>query len=128
MSAATKNLWGSIPVVAKTKTPLTILREQGRILEEETGGILVGIVTTRTGAQGEMVHNFYIQAPLLGDYSHLLLSVLHGATMFPMEVHFEGRKAPAKNMETFERLLGGILKKPSTREVINSLLVQSGAL
>lgn len=128
MSAATKNLWGSIPVVAKTKTPLTILREQGRILEEETGGRLVGIVTTRTNSQGEMAHNFYIQAPMLDDYSHLLLSVLHGARMFPLSVHFEGKKVPVKTMQAFENLLGVILKKPSIREVINSLLVQSGAL
>jgi hypothetical protein len=128
MSAATKNLWGSIPAVAKTKTPLTVLREQGRILEKETGGRLVGIVTTRTSSQGDMVHNFYIQAPLLGDYSHLLLSVLHGAKMFPLTVQFEGRKPSVKTMGAFENLLGLILKKPSTKEVINSLLAQSVAL
>ena len=128
MSAATKNLWGSIPLVAKTKTPLTILREQGRILEKETGGRLVGIVTTRTNAKGEMVHNFYIQAPLLGDYSHLLLSVVHGAVMFPIKVQFEDKKVPAKTMAAFENLLGIVLKKPSTKKVIESLLAQSSAL
>lgn len=128
MSAATKNLWGSIPAVAKMKTPLTVLREQGRILEKETGGQLVGIVTTRTNSQGDMVHNFYIQAPLLDDYSHLLLSVLHGAKMFPLTVQFEGKKPSVKNMAAFENLLGLILKKSSTKEVINNLLIQSGAL
>jgi hypothetical protein len=97
-------------------------------LERETGGRLVGIVTTRTNSQGDMVHNFYIQAPLLDDYSHLLLSVLHGAKMFPLTVHFEGKKPSVKSMVAFENLLGLILKKPSTKEVINSLLAQSGAL
>lgn len=130
MPAATvKNLWGTLPAESETRTPFEVLREQGRILEKATRGRLVGTVTTKTNSDGDLVHSFYIQAPLLGGYSHLLLSVVHEAKTFPLKVQWAGKKIPpVKSMTAFENLLGIVLKSPSTKAVIQSLMAQSNAV
>lgn len=128
MPALANNLWGQLPTLANVKTPLSVLREQGRILEQQTMGMLAGLITTRTNSNGELVHAFYIQAPLLADYSHLLLSVVHSAPTFPLRIEFQGKKIPVKSIDAFERALGGLLKNPSTTSVITSLLAESSAV
>ncbi len=127
MPAQPVSLWGIIPnKIPKIKTPSSILREQASMLEKMTEGLLTGIVTSRTNSNGELVHSLYIQAPLLADYSHLLLSVVHGSPTFPLRLEFNGRKIPQiKSLELFERALTGVLKNPATVQVINDLLQAS---
>jgi hypothetical protein len=129
MSAiAEKNLWGNLPAEIETETPFDVLLEQGKVLEKATRRRLVGTVTTKTNSEGDLVHSFYIQAPLLDGYSHLLLSVVHGTAAFPLKVLWHGKKIPVKSMQAFENLLGTVLKSPATREVIQSLMAQSNAI
>jgi hypothetical protein len=129
MAAVTqKNLWGNLPSEIEIETPYDILVQQGKVLEDATRNRLVGLVTTKTNSEGDLVHSFYIQAPLLDGYAHLLLSVVHGASTFPLKVHWNGKKFPVPSMAVFQRLLGTVLKKASTREVIQNLMAQSNAV
>ena len=38
------DLWGDLPTREKLRTPASILREQGAILEKKTDGLLIGRV------------------------------------------------------------------------------------
>ena len=124
MPAHPISFWQNIPQnIPKVKTPSSVLREQAGMLEKMTQGLLTGVVTTRTNSDGELVHSLYIQAPLLADYSYLLLSVVHSSPIFPLRLEFHGRKIPSiKSMEEFERALKGVLKNPVTIQVIEELL------
>lgn len=127
---ATKNLWGDMPVLDDdTITPLMIMREQANLLRQATHGVLRATISTSPLALGKMRHSFYLVAPLLNDYRHLLFSVEHGIEPYPAKVEFKQapKGAPCKSQEAFENLLGLILKHPDTRKAVSSLVKNSKA-
>lgn len=127
-----KNLWGELPVMDDTVTPLMIMREQANILRHATKSVLHASISTTPLALGRMRHSFYLVAPLLNDYRHLLFQVEHGIEPYPARVSFlangEKKRPSVKNQTAFEKLLGLILKHPDTQKAVSSLMANSRAV
>jgi hypothetical protein len=126
----TKNLWGDLPVVDDVVTPLRMVREQANILRQATRGLLHASITTTPLSEGRMQHNFYLVAPLLNDYRHLLFSVEHGIDPYPTHVSASVSKkpVPCKTQTAFENLLKIVLTRDDTRKAVASLMANSQAI
>lgn len=122
-----KNLWGDLPVVDDTVTPLRMLREQANVLRKATRGVLHASISTIPLSEGRMRHSFYLVAPLLNDYRHLLFSVEHGIVSYPAHITtaLTKKKLPCKNRVTFENALKLILQHPDTRNAVSALIANS---
>lgn len=128
------DLWGEIPD-KPIKTPVSILREQGSILEKKTTGILtVSIPTSRNGERdGYFTHQFIINTPSL-NYNYLLFYIYHPITLFPVTFvdnetfSDSGGSKVANNEEEFLEILGQILQSPKTQNILHSLLSQSAVV
>jgi len=123
----TKNLWGDLPVVDDTVTPLRMMREQANILRQATRGVLHASITTTPLSEGRMRHSFYLVAPLLNDYRHLLFSVEHGIDPYPAHIALVQPKKnlPCKSQVAFENALRLILRHPDTRKAVSALITNS---
>lgn len=144
MTEAT-DLWGDFGT-EPLRTPLTILKEQGALLERKTNGILTVNVKTETlshdfyGEQSNytaFTHHFDIKSPSL-NYSYRLFSIYQPIEIFP--VKFEGEALGVKsetvlrkyyshkianNEEEFLETLKEVLQSSKTQKIIGSLLSQS---
>ncbi|MDQ6787846.1 MAG: hypothetical protein M3033_13650 [Acidobacteriota bacterium] len=126
------DLWGELEV-APIKTPVSILREQGSLLEQKTKGVLtVSIPSSQqaSGNEARFVHSFSIRVPSL-NYTYLLFSITHKITLYPVtfigapEI-LEGKSSKiAKDEQEFLKILGQILKSQKTQSILNALLSQS---
>jgi hypothetical protein len=129
-----KNLWGELPEMDDTVTPLMIMRDQANVLRDATKGVLVANIETTPLAMGRMRHDFYLVAPLLNNYRHLLFSVEHGIEAYPVSVtvtfaHVNPKnKVPCKDQTAFENLLAIILKHKETQSALSSLIANSRAV
>ncbi len=125
----TKNLWGDLPTVEDVATPLRMMREQANILRQATRGVLLASITTTPLSEGRMRHSFYLVAPLLNDYRHLLFSVEHGIEPYPAEVTplLASKPLQCGNQTAFENLLQQILRRRDTREALGALIANSQA-
>ncbi len=126
----TKNMWGDLPTMEDTKTPLLIMREQANILKQATRGVLHASISTTPLTLGKMRHSFYLVAPLLNDYRHLLFSVEHGIDPYPVKFSAPRMKnlARCKREKDFELILTELLRDASTRKAIASLIANSEAI
>jgi len=87
----TKNLWGIIPTV--TKEPLAyvqIMREQAKLLEEQTQKALTGWITEYSYS-GIYTCEFSILAPSLDRYRYTILRTFQGFFPFPVFVYDRNR-------------------------------------
>jgi hypothetical protein len=130
---SSKNLWGDLPVIEDdVDTPLMMMREQANFLKQSSRGLLHASISTTPLALGKMRHRFYLVAPLLNDYRHLLFSVEHGIDSYPARVESRffgtGGKPSCKDANAFENLLRLILTHAETRKAIASLVANSKAL
>jgi len=123
----TKNLWGDLPAVDDTATPLRMMREQANILRQVTRGVLHASITTTPLSEGRMRHSFYLVAPLLNDYRHLLFSVEHGIDPYPAAFTSAHPSKPltCKKQKDFENILTSLLQDPSTRKAVAALIANS---
>lgn len=123
----TKNLWGDLPTVEDVVTPLRMMREQANILRQATRGVLHASITTTPLSDGRMRHSFYLVAPLLNDYRHLLFSVEHGIEPYPAQVMpvQAAKPLPCPSQKAFENLLPRMLQHPDTRKAVAALMANS---
>lgn len=125
------DLWGDI-ISIPINTPVSILREQGALLEQKTNGVLtVSIPTIRGGKENDAIflHRFKIKVPSL-NYQYELFSISHDITLYPVEFHvdremLDDKNVIAKDENEFLEILGQILKSPKTQGILNALLSQS---
>lgn len=105
--------------------PNTILREQGQILANKTKGLLEGVVSTSKSGTG-FLHQFFLVAPLLDNYTYRLLLVQHDLGLYPAEATFEGDGQTTKcnSAEEFQRFLRSVFSSPKTMEIVSVLLAQ----
>lgn len=121
-----ENLWGSLDGFKKTKTPLSIVREQGDLLTQATQGILQGHVTV--DSQGDIISfSFFIIATRLNQYKYEVLKLEHGIKIYPVSVYSSivGKWAECNDEASFLAKIKSILSSSETRSVIESLLSQS---
>jgi hypothetical protein len=126
MSDKIMSLWptdfGTIP----EPTPISILRQQGVLLGEQTSNIVVGRVVTR-GSGANFLQMFSLFCPPLG-YSIDLLYVSHGVELYPATVNIvagEGPTLSANNANELREHLKNLFALPKTRAIIASLIAQS---
>lgn len=125
------DLWGDISA-NPIKTPVTILREQGALLEQKTQGVLtVSISTSQVGGENDarFMHNFTINVPSL-NYQYRLFRISHFITLYPVNFYIDkdmidDKNVIAKDETEFLDILGQILKSPKTQGILNALLSQS---
>ena len=123
-----KSLWGELPTRDLVRTPYQILHEQGALLGEMTGDLLVGKVQRRTNADG--IHlALSIVAPDLDNYAYTVLHVKHGIEIYPVfvgdEEHaFTRDMVKCENEDEFVQALGRSLSSEQVKKVIRGLLSQ----
>lgn len=130
------DLWGDIPE-KPIKTPVSILREQGSILEKKTSGILtVSIPTSQSGGGNDarFTHHFVINAPSL-NYTYQLFSIYHTIALFPVTFVVENEmfsssngSKTVNNEKEFLEILGQILQSPKTQNILHALLSQTAVV
>ncbi len=124
------DLWGDI-VSNPIKTPVSILREQGSLLEQKTDGVLTVKVTTNPNifADQSFDFSFIISVPSL-NYQYQLFSISHDISIYPVKFYVQTdivdeEKTIAKDEAEFLKTLEQILKSPKTQGILNALLSQS---
>lgn len=125
------DLWGDISS-KPIKTPVSILREQGSLLEKKTNGVLTVVVSAYQvgdGNDARFTYNFTINVPSL-NYKYKLFSITHPINLYPVIFNVEkeiidDNKTIANNESEFLEILGQILKSPKTQGILNALLSQS---
>ena len=134
----TVDLWGEI-VAQPITTPLTILKEQGVLLERKTNGVLTTEIRSSSGQQNNSIrHSFMIKASSL-NYAYMLFSLEYNlASPFPVNfIEFEpagigaftkSDEKVAKDEGEFLELLKEIFQSPETQRIIATLLTQSAAV
>lgn len=125
-------------------TPLMILRAQEPGLRRRTKGILQAKLETVT-TEKTTIHNLYLIAPALDNYKEKILTVEHKPNLvYPCSVSAEGlpdlgqpsqlraswRPSPpesrtAASQTEFIEMVKWVLKSPSVRGAIDSLLAKS---
>jgi hypothetical protein len=125
-----QNLWGDLPVIKDQKTPFQVLREQAGILTKLCRGLLEGrAMQSEQTDPRYFVYRLSIVAPSLNGYTLSVLWVRHGITLYPIAMGDEiaGKQYNAQSEAEFIALLGQILSSPSTKKVLESLLLQAQA-
>ena len=120
---------------ADVRAPVTILKEQARLLGEKTRYLVEGVVDTRVTSgswQNEepevlLEHRFKAFAPAL-NYSRTLFEVRHSPeTLYPARVVARDQdiSQQAENEDELLDALRDVLHAPWTTQTIQALLVQS---
>jgi len=122
----TPNLWGDLSNLKTIRTPKTILKEQAAILNEATKGVVRADVTSG-GTGAELRHVMNLVAPVLGNYSYLVVMVDHNINIYPCRIYSPvfPQWQECSNETDLQNKLGDVLTDQKTRRVIESLLSQS---
>lgn len=118
-------LWGGWDDSSSFTPPITILREQAKLLGEITHNVLQGIVTT-VHSQDYFKHTLKIAAPALQDYIVDVLEVKHKLALFPLEIvnSLNGRQYTCGSEEEFFVAIEQILKSDRVAKAIAVLVAQ----
>lgn len=129
-----EDFWPSFGEIPDVKTPGSILIEQGLYLEKASQGLLKTEVQSapqmNTALRKEMLkHVFKIVAPLLGDYSIILLNIEHDIFMYPLVINFklDTKSHTIHNEQELMESLRHLFNHTKTTEIIKKLLIQSKA-
>jgi hypothetical protein len=139
-----ENLWGieSLEDISTPDVPKRILAEQAALLRKITNGLLYGDVEATSdkafSSKGELIvghddfrfefnYGFYVCAPALGDYHHLLFSVHHDIGLYPCFVVEGDEGRPCQTEDDFTRIVHSILSSERVRRIVESLVAQSAA-
>lgn len=121
------NLWGSLPSIETIKVPLTILREQAKMLTELTKGVLMGRIRSKDKGNGLKAHTLEIVAPLLHNYAFLVCIVDHNVQLYPLtlEAPSESKVYQCTSEEAFVKQLATLLRGDRVHCAIAGMLAQS---
>ncbi|MFH5805033.1 hypothetical protein [Alienimonas sp. DA493] len=141
--STTVSLWPDDLISAEPlSTPAKIVREQADLLDDKTGGLLVGQVEPVRDRNGELTYTFAIHVPEL-HYSFELFDISHGPTVYPTKIEVDERVAeeafpesldddpryrPAINVKSEDELreaLGRIFSASFTRRIVQGLHAQA---
>jgi len=142
MSDSKDDLWGENFKPEPIRAPVTILREQGELLQTKTDYDLRGAVETEASENNNFLHFFFIEVPRLDNYGYRLFYITHKVLSYPLEIG--GLSAAlmlqlsptgplpgmmpgfisAKDEEEFKDFLKRILSSEETQKIVKSLLGQ----
>ena len=116
------DLWGELPDIEKTKTPLAILKEQSELLSDKTKGLLIGEIKQQQKGE-QFIYIMIIIVPTLNNYSYQLLQVTHKIGFYPLRLQeLRSKSTTCSSEEEFKQGLGDIFKSQETQNVISKLL------
>lgn len=121
---AKDDLWGDLPKAETLRTPLVILKEQAELLEQKTGGLLVGQIGGKQSGTG-FQYQFSIVAPTLNNYSYSVLIISHDIGFYPVTVEDPQGWASditCSNVDEYKAALKAIFSKQEVQDVISKLL------
>jgi hypothetical protein len=105
--------------------PVALLLEQAEELTKQTNNLLQGrVVSSRD--RDTFVHQFFIVAPALENYSYRLLSISHPIENYPLGFGFDAISTNyhCANEPDYTAVLKDALAHERTRKIINALLAQ----
>src|SRR5262249_50569972 len=136
MAANQRDLWPAILTQTDAGFPVAILREQAKVLQNKTGGLVTAEVRSGTsvpltaGQLGEqyIFHAFYLVAPRLENYMYRLFTVEYPKLeqTYPLLI----RDSPVGEVEVdteedFVEALKKIFADDKTQRIIQALIAQS---
>ncbi len=137
-----EDLWPDTFGTSEVVPPVRVLREQAKLLESKTSGLVQGWVQTRKEAPAPFElsnssmsevkrltrfrHTLYFRVPLLDDYDYVVLAIEHKIELYPAVgysyVHNE--KFECANLEDYRNILKRIFASEEVKRVIQALMVQ----
>lgn len=123
---AIESFW-KIPDISAIKTPLSVLREQGEALAEQTNGILLGYVDTTNASNNSILISMYIIVPTMNRYTIKLLSYYQPLALYPGRFLDEVSNIAydVSNEGEFNLVLKKIITSDKVVSIISSLLSQA---
>lgn len=137
------DLWPEELKRSPTRAPISILREQAKLLAKKTGSILDADAAPLPPPEGDQdtrhlfLYGFFLLAPALQRHYHLF-TISHQIALYPASFHLDEASRSeveakpdaeghlvADSEEAFRAILRQILAAPTTQQVISSLLAQS---
>lgn len=119
------NLWGEIPEINVTESPILVLREQADILTDITKGKIHAKVRSGSSQEEGMYTSLYLTVPYLGDFRVNILYMTYGIGYFPLQVYNEVGNPTSwsvHNMDEFKVTLMDILQSPKVKDLIRQIL------
>ncbi|MBM4038919.1 MAG: hypothetical protein FJ290_10430 [Planctomycetes bacterium] len=114
----------------KLRMPVGILRQQASALGRKTKNIVIAkVVSDQEGKN--FVHALELVAPVLGNYTYVVLTVQHPISVYPMRVidHLrDDQVREARTEEDFMGILREILSSAEMKRLLEVLLAQSESL
>jgi hypothetical protein len=142
-----EDLWPKQFEQTKSRPPVAIIKEQASLLGTKTKNVVEGSVTKVMSDSGDDIkYNFYLVAPVMGNYRYLLFGIEHDIRMYPLFITLESeileevlaqmepegtkkrysnRYVQVENEEEFRDALKKIFSAKKTREIISAILTQS---
>lgn len=133
-----QNLWGDFPLVPKITAPITILKAQAALLQEITGGAVVGEIQSvqpilLRNAADAISHEFRIVAPSLNNYRIRVLRLEHRVISYPCKIGLlfgQGNSVQVIECEDEGALVDGlksVLSDDALKSAIVTLVAQVNA-
>lgn len=129
-----ENFWPALNA-ENSEGPLRLLKEQGELLEKITGGVLTFDINSTVfeheywPSKKAVRSEFYIHAPMVGDYKFLLFVLVHDIIItYPVKIFYyvnENEPILAEDYKDYAIKLKGILQDKQTKAVLDSLIAQS---
>ena len=116
------DLWPADIAETTMRTPISILREQGRALGDKTSQLVIGDVTTQTSG-GKFYHSFNLRVSTV-DYTYQLFRVHHGVMLYPVTITWRNKAFEGPTEDEFLELLRHIFNDETTKQIVKSLVAQ----
>jgi len=109
--------------------PVILMKEQADLITRKTSSRILGQVSTSQQGKG-FVHNFYLVAPFLDNYSYRLFAGTHSLQLFPLEIQADvmNQRYRCNSPEEFAEKLRFIFAADKTKNVINAIISQTDTL
>lgn len=124
----TRNPWHRLKEEAQDiRTPTKVLRNQARLLDEATGGVIRGQVDTRQAGSNTLVA-FNACVPTLNNYEVVLFRVRHPVTQYPAILLPEWDQIPPVAYDDDEALETAIVDycaSPNVQKLVTGLFAQA---
>ena len=124
-----KNLWGEMDLHRKLPDPVLWIQKQAELVEELTGGELVGRVRRRVSSHtgGMFWVDLAILAPYLENYTAEIVNVTYDPTIYPITLTnaMTMEQHACESEGEFIEKLGEILSSEKVRDYISALITHS---
>lgn len=131
-----QDLWSKNIGKRIDNSPVSIMREQAKLLGQKTNNLVEAEVGIGSPNNGSFVYHFYIVASTLNDYHFRLFTVEHDIDIYPLTIYVDevlgeelgvgpSRTIAAEMQKQVSKALPNILHSPTTGHYLISVLSES---